>query len=380
MTSDVPSDVTSAGSTSGVSAGTSPGAPVTPPSFTVLAVPGVPEVRAGDDLGQLLHDALVRSGISLAPGDVVVVASKILAKADGLRVHTSRDEAIAAETVRVVAERRAGERVTRIVEAAAGPVMAAAGVDESNVGGDGGVLLLPRGSDARAANLLRDLRRRLSWPDDQPLGLIVSDTAGRPWRGGVVDFALGSAGVQVLDDHRGGHDADGRELSVTIIAVADAMAAAADLVKGKSGSLPVAIVRGLPYASTDPDLQGASTLVRTGPGDWFRSGPVEAVREALGVAAGSALSEEIGIRSVSLEDVPTRARRAIDLALHPLRPDVAGTVTGTPAEVTVRIEASDAYLLGQAVARLHVALASEDLVVTDEQRNASVVDVRVTDR
>jgi len=363
-------------STDGVSTGSSSA----PPSFSVLAVPGVPEVREGDDLGELLHDALERAGIALQAGDILVVASKILAKAEGLRVHTSRDEAIAAETVRVVAERRAGERFTRIVESAAGPVMAAAGVDESNVGSDGGVLLLPRDSDAAAARLLRDLRRRLSWPGDRPLGLIVSDTAGRPWRGGVVDFALGSAGVQVLDDHRGGHDADGRELSVTIIAVADAMAAAADLVKGKSGSLPVAIVRGLPYASTDPDVRGASTLVRTGPGDWFRSGPVEALREALGVVPGSALSEEIGVRALGAEDIPTRAQRAVDLALHPLRPDVAGTVTGTAAEVTVRIEASDAYLLGQAVARLHVALASEDLVATDEQRNETGVELRVTDR
>ena len=350
-----------------------------PPSFSVTAVPGVPEVRAGDDLGRLLHDALDHAGMRLEPGDILVVASKVIAKADGLRVQTSRDAAIAAETVRVVAERRAGERVTRVVEAAAGPVMAAAGVDESNVGDDGGVLLLPRDPDAAAARLLGQLHRAFDWPGDAPLGVIVSDTAGRPWRAGVVDFALGSAGVTVIDDHRGGRDADGRELSVTVVAVADAIAAAADLVKRKSGALPVAIVRGLPWATTAQDMAGARRLVRTGPGDWFGSGPVEAVRNALGVIAGSELSEQIGIRSLSAEDLRTRLQRALDLALHPLGSAVTGTVTGDEGELGLRIEGSDAYLLGHAAARVCVALASEDLAATDERRDGSSVHLRVRD-
>lgn len=355
-----------------------------PASFSVIAVPGVPEVRAGDDLGSLLRDALERAGLELEAGDILVVASKVIAKAEGLRTQTSRDEAIVAETVRVVAERLAGERVTRVVEAAAGPVMAAAGVDESNVGDDGGVLLLPRDPDAAAARLLDQLHRALSWPADAPLGVIVSDTAGRPWRAGVIDFALGSAGVTVLDDHRGGLDADGRELSVTVIAVGDAIAAAADLVKGKSGALPAAIVRGLPWTTTDHEAHGARSLVRTGPGDWFRSGPVEAVREALGVIAGSELSERIGIRSLAPEDVPTRLQRALDLALYPLRDTVSGAVTGAADgdpcdEVGLRIEGSDAYLLGQAVARARVALASEDLAATDERRDGSSVHLTVKD-
>lgn len=355
------------------------------PSFSVLAVPGIPEVRAGDDLGSLLHDALSRAAIGLQPGDILVVASKIIAKAEGLRRASSRDEAIEAETLRVVAERRAGDRVTRVVESAAGPVMAAAGVDESNVGDDGGVLLLPHDPDAAASRLLAQLERALHWPENEPLGVIVSDTAGRPWRAGVIDFALGSAGVTVLDDHRGGRDADGRELSVTVIAVADAIAAAADLVKGKSGALPVAIVRGLPWATTSPEAPAARSLVRTGPGDWFRSGPVEAVRNALGVPPGSELSERIGIRSVSPEDLPTRLQRALDVALHPFGPEVTGaftetrTATGTDTDLGLRIEASDAYLLGQAVARVRVALASEDLEATTERRDGSSAHLAVED-
>lgn len=350
-----------------------------PLSFSVIAVPGVPEVRAGDDLGRLLHDALARAEIGLRPGDILVVASKVIAKAEGLRRQSSRDEAIAAETLRVVAERRAGDRVTRVVEAAAGPVMAAAGVDESNVGDDGGVLLLPRDPDAAAARLLGRVQRALDWPSEEPLGIIVSDTAGRPWRAGVIDFALGSAGVRVLDDHRGGRDADGRELSVTVIAVADAIAAAADLVKGKSGGLPVAIVRGLPWATTSPEQPGARSLVRTGPGDWFGSGPVEAVRNALGVAPGSELSERIGIRSVSSEDLRTRLQRALDLALYPLGGAVSGTPTGAEDDLGLRVEASDAYLLGQAVARVRVALASEDLEAVREHRDSSSVHLVVKD-
>jgi coenzyme F420-0:L-glutamate ligase/coenzyme F420-1:gamma-L-glutamate ligase len=149
---------------------------------------------------------------------------------------------------------------------------------------------------------------------------------------------------------------------VTVIAVADEIAAAADLVKSKSGALPVAIVRGLPWASDDPDEVGAGGLVRTGPGDWFHTGPVEAVRAALGVWPGSLESEAVGIRAVGgLEDVGERARRVLALALHGLGPGVSGTVT----EGEVRVEVSSAYLLGRVVERVRVAAASEDLAVED---------------
>ncbi|MGA8047724.1 MAG: coenzyme F420-0:L-glutamate ligase [Dermatophilaceae bacterium] len=335
-------------------------------SVEIIAVPGIPEVREGDDLGAVVVRAVRAAGLELRAGDVLVVASKIVSKARGLRRYASRDSVIADETARVVAERQAGDRVTRVVESVAGPVMAAAGVDESNVGDMGGVLVLPRDPDGAAAELLASVRA--AWAaeggggDVGPLGVVVSDTAGRPWRAGVVDFALGSAGVRVLDDHRGGVDADGRELSVTVIAVADEIAAAADLVKAKSGALPVAIVRGLPWASDHPDEPGAAGLVRTGPGDWFRTGQVEAVRSALGVEPGSPESEAVGIRSAgALEDVDVRARRVLALALHGLGPDVTGCVTGAAGTVTIELEASSAYLLGRVVERASVAAAGEDL-------------------
>lgn len=340
-------------------------------SVEVIAVRGIPEVREGDDLGAMVVRAVRAGGLELRAGDILVVASKVVSKSLGLRRYASRDSVIADETVRVVAERRTGDRVTRVVESVAGPVMAAAGVDESNVGDAGGVLVLPRDADGAAADLLAAVRRawarEVSGAEVGPLGVVVSDTAGRPWREGVVDFALGSAGVRVLRDHRGGVDADGRELSVTVIAAADEIAAAADLVKAKSGALPVAIVRGLAWAGDDADEAGAAAMVRTGPGDWFRTGPVEAVRAALGVEPGSADSEAVGIRSAGpLEDVGVRAGRVLALALHGLGPDVTGTVTGADGAdgaARIALEASSAYLLGRVVERASVAAASEDLAV-----------------
>lgn len=343
-------------------------------SVSIVAVPDVPEVVAGDDLGQVIATALAASRLRLEPGDILVVASKIVAKALGLRQQSSRDEAIAAETVRVVAERTAGERVTRIVESAAGPVMAAAGVDESNLGPEGGVLLLPRDPDAAARAVLTSLRHHLDWAAQDALGVIVSDTAGRPWRGGVVDFALGSAGVLVLNDHRGGTDTDGRALTVTTIAVADEVAAAADLVKGKIGHLPVAVVRGLPWATTDPTTPGAGSLVRTGSGDWFHSGPVEAVRAALGVLPGSPAASEIGIRAVGPEEPALRAERAVRLALR--------EVTGARAVVAwpeVELLSGDDFTLGRALARLEVACASEDLRVASVARAGASLTAALTE-
>jgi coenzyme F420-0:L-glutamate ligase / coenzyme F420-1:gamma-L-glutamate ligase len=338
-------------------------------SVEVIAVPGIPEIREGDDLGAVIAAALEAADIGLAPGDILVVASKVVAKALGLRRSAPRDSVIADETVRVVAERRTGDRVTRVVESVAGPVMAAAGVDESNVGNDGGVLVLPRDPDDAAARLLAGLRAALAWPDGVALGVILSDTAGRPWRGGVVDFALGSAGVRVLDDQRGGLDADGRSLSVTVIALADEIAAAADLVKAKAGALPVAVVRGLPWATADPDEPGASTLVRTGTDDWFRLGPVEAVRAALGVQPGSSDSVKVGLRPVGPDPVEERWTRVLRLALH----GVGAGATGTVTEEGIRLEASDAYLLGRVVERALVAAASEDLVLTETRASDTVV-------
>ncbi|MGK5543993.1 coenzyme F420-0:L-glutamate ligase [Streptomyces sp. URMC 127] len=250
------------------------------PGYRVWAVPGIPEVQAGDDLVKLLAAAVTGEGLpGLADGDVLLVTSKIVSKAEGRIVRAGdREAAIDAETVRVVARR--GN--LRIVENRQGLVMAAAGVDASNTAA-GTVLLLPEDPDASARALRAGLREALG----VDVGVIVTDTFGRPWRSGLTDVAIGAAGVRVLDDLRGGTDAYGNPLSATVVATADELAAAGDLVKGKAAGLPVAVVRGLPHVvggDGDGDggnADGARALVRAAADDMFRLGTSEAVREAV---------------------------------------------------------------------------------------------------
>ncbi|MFF7365964.1 coenzyme F420-0:L-glutamate ligase [Streptomyces sp. NPDC008125] len=245
------------------------------PSFRVWALPGLPEVRAGDDVAKLI--AAAEPG--LADGDVLLVTSKIVSKAEGRIVEaTDREAAIDAETVRVVARRG----TLRIVENRQGLVMAAAGVDASNTPA-GTVLLLPEDPD-RSARTIRDgLRDTLG----VEVGVVVTDTFGRPWRAGLTDVAIGAAGVRVLDDLRGGSDTYGNPLNATVVATADELAAAGDLVKGKAAGLPVAVVRGLGHVVTAGDASapgeetGARALVRSAADDMFRLGTSEAVREAV---------------------------------------------------------------------------------------------------
>ncbi|MEU0103179.1 coenzyme F420-0:L-glutamate ligase [Streptomyces sp. NPDC006267] len=245
------------------------------PSYRVWALGGIPEVRAGDDLAKLI--AAAEPG--LADGDVLLVTSKIVSKAEGRIVEAAdREAAIDAETVRVVARRGA----LRIVENRQGLVMAAAGVDASNTP-SGTVLLLPEDPDASARAIREGLRDALG----VEIGVVVTDTFGRPWRSGLTDVAIGAAGVRVLDDLRGGTDAYGNPLSATVVATADELAAAGDLVKGKAAGLPVAVVRGLPHvvspypSPAGEDEPGACALVRDAADDMFRLGTSEAVREAV---------------------------------------------------------------------------------------------------
>ncbi|WP_307515109.1 coenzyme F420-0:L-glutamate ligase [Streptomyces sp. W4I9-2] len=265
------------------------------PSFRVWALDGIPEVRAGDDLAKLI--AAAEPG--LVDGDILLVTSKIVSKAEGRILRAAdREAAIDAETVRVVARRG----TLRIVENRQGLVLAAAGVDASNTPA-GTVLLLPEDSDASARAIRDGLRDTLG----VEVGVVVTDTFGRPWRTGLTDVAIGAAGVRVLDDLRGGTDAYGNPLSATVVATADELAAAGDLVKGKAEGLPVAVVRGLrhvvlpapdPSAPADPsadpsadsasvsalvgaDDSGARALVRGAADDMFRLGTSEAVREAV---------------------------------------------------------------------------------------------------
>lgn len=264
------------------------------PSYEVRAVPGIAEVRPGDDLARLI--AAAEPG--LRDGDVLLVTSKIVSKAEGRIVRAdSREEAIDAETVRVVARRGA----LRIVEDRRGLVMAAAGVDASNTE-PGTVLLLPEDPDASAAAIREGLREALA----VDVGVIVTDTFGRPWRSGLTDVAIGAAGVRVLDDLRGGFDAHGNPLAATVVATADELAAAGDLVKGKAAGLPVAVVRGLPHLLGEGS--SAADLVRAAADDMFRLGTSEAVREAV--------TRRRTVRAFTADPVdPGAVRRAVAAAV-----------------------------------------------------------------
>ncbi|WP_345216179.1 coenzyme F420-0:L-glutamate ligase [Georgenia halophila] len=242
-----------------------------------VAPEGVPNVTASDDLAALLtpvlHGVVWPDGTAgVGDGDVVVISSKVVSKAEGrlvaARDDAERESAIDGETVRVVAERPKpdGGRL-RIVENRLGLVMAAAGVDTSDVP-PGTALLLPEDPDESARQIRRGLNARLG---SRP-GVIVSDTAGRPWRRGVVDMAIGAAGITVLSDLRGTRDQYGRELETTVIGVADEIAAAAELVKGKISGRPVAVVRGMAHVVTAEDGEGAGSLVRPPEEDMFRRG------------------------------------------------------------------------------------------------------------
>ena len=204
----------------------------------IVPLEGLPEVGRGDDLAALLGDAIERAG-GLAPGDVIVVAHKVVSKAEGRLEHVEPEqhvEVVLRETRRV--RRRRGDLV--IAETQHGFVCASAGVDRSNASADDEVVLLPRDPDASAARLRGALAERFGLAP----AVIVTDSFGRPWRQGTTDVAIGVAGMSPLLDLRGRRDRRGYELESTQIAVADELAGAAELVMGKADGVPAALVRG----------------------------------------------------------------------------------------------------------------------------------------
>jgi coenzyme F420-0:L-glutamate ligase/coenzyme F420-1:gamma-L-glutamate ligase len=265
-------------------------------AIELLPVEGLPEFRPGDDLTA----AVAAAAPWLHDDDVVVVTSKVVSKCEGRIVDAPSDpeqrdvlrrKLIDAEAVRVLA--RKGR--TLITENAIGLVQAAAGVDGSNVDSME-LALLPVDPDASAAALRAGLRERLG----VRVGVVITDTMGRAWRNGQTDFAIGAAGLTVLHGYAGERDRHGNELIVTEIAVADEIAAAADLVKGKLTSIPVAVVRGL---SLSDNGSNARTLVRAGEEDLFWLGTEEAV--ALGVRQGRSQAQLLrrSVRQFSADPV-----------------------------------------------------------------------------
>jgi len=251
----------------------------------VVAVPGLPEYDEGVDLAGTLAAALPGvvwpdGSAGVTDGDIVVLSSKIVSKVEGQWV-ADRDAAVAQDTVRTVAVRDD----LRIVENHLGVVMASAGVDRSNTPRP---LRLPRDPDASAASLRAALRERLG----TDVGVVVTDTSGRPWRVGVTDFALGLAGVAAVRDLRGTADTHGQTLEMTQVAVADEIAAAADLVKGKTGGTPVAVVRGIDAAGQS----SARDLIRPSEEDMFSEGT--------SLARQSAVTARRTVRSFADRPVP----------------------------------------------------------------------------
>ena len=239
-----------------------------PEPVQVFGIAGIPEITQGADLAGLIADAATApGGPGLQDGDILVVTSKVVSKAEGRVAAMTREDAVTAETVRVVARRG----TMTIAQTRHGFVMAAAGVDESNTA-PGTVVLLPEDPDESARRLRKALRAARPGVS---VGVVVTDTFGRPWRAGQTDTAIGAAGVLPLRDHRGEADAWGNTLDVTVAAVADEIAAVGDLVKGKARQLPVALVRGLSALVTDADGPGARVLVRPSAEDMFRLGAAD---------------------------------------------------------------------------------------------------------
>jgi len=245
----------------------------------LLPLTGLPEIREGDDLARLTVKATRENRVGLRNDDVLVVAQKIVSKAEGCAVRLSSVQPSARAMQMAAAARNKDARLVEvilqesrrivrddpvlIVETHHGFVCANAGVDHSNISDDDMVTLLPRDPDASARRLAAELRRLTR----KRIAVIISDTFGRPWRLGLTNVAIGAAGVPVLRDLRGTRDRHAKPLQATILAVADELAAAAGLVMGKSEGIPAVVIRGYRYRPAD---ERAATIIRPAAEDLFR--------------------------------------------------------------------------------------------------------------
>jgi coenzyme F420-0:L-glutamate ligase/coenzyme F420-1:gamma-L-glutamate ligase len=323
----------------------------------VMPVRGMGHVTAGDDLAEMITSAAPW----LRDGDVLVVTSKIVSKAEGRLVdvpadgperEVAREEILAAETARVVARRGP----TAIVRTHHGFVMAAAGIDASNVDKTH-LVLLPADPDASARALRAALLDR-----GLHVGVIVSDTMGRAWRNGLTDVALGAAGIEPFRDHRGEIDPYGNELQLTEMAVIDELAGAGELVKGKCDQVPVAVIRGYPGAGTAA-TDGAKVLLRDAASDMFSLGTAEA--RAAGLRDAATLSDGLPGRPVD----PAAVDRALVTVAGALAPGTtvaaAEVLPDNGATAGLLVSATDRtpslVRLGADAHRLRAALAAEGI-------------------
>ena len=255
-----------------------------PDSISIIPIKGIPEIVPNDDLITIISDAVTNSDLTIEEGDILVLAQKIISKAENRIVdlsdvspspyaHTlskevSKDprliEVILSETTKIIKmDQRKPEKGRLIVETRGGVISANAGVDASNVSGGDMVTLLPIDSDESADMISEGFRDKLGFD----VAVIITDTVGRPWRDGLVDIAIGCSGIKALKDYRGETDSKGFELNATVMAVADEIASAAGLLMEKADSVPVVLVRGYEYETKG---SGAKELIRNPEDDLFR--------------------------------------------------------------------------------------------------------------